>query len=1206
MKNTGKISNYLLLIATVFFVAAAWNYHNFTDPVRQTQKFQKELSRRFNRFLEKEPEVLEMIEKQNPGFLFQQPHFTDELKSNNYSLFIYQNGIPVFWTDNITIPKKNNTEKGLVELNNGWYIRDYKRLDDYTVIWLLGISNEFPVQNKYLEPRFLIDTGLPPGVKISRVEKKGSYPVKLAYDTVFYLDFSNSNPGKSVESAFLVIAFFLWFIALLIRLYQSWLQFDSFGRKWKSATAGIVVLTVFRLIWLNNPFPSALYENRLFDPSVYAQSAVFPSLGDLLINALMILFFSFIAEHLLKIRQKLSGSDKAAVLWIIFLLLNILFVSGINNLLEGLIRNSRISFNLEHLFELDTFSLVGMLAVGLLYMSYYVLIASFIRKVHQTGLSFSIFVLSATIVYALLMAVQMGRSIFSPVDVFWSLGIIITIGYWTWHSDRVFNFGISLFNIAIFALFTAYAFEKYNAEKEHRIREVIAERINSIQDPVLEIDFEEKIKKLNDNRWIKEIFDKGKADPQDINALKVYFGDRWYRFDKLVSLSGKDRQPLPGSPVLKAIKIDSLTPTITSDLYFFYGDSIGPGYLFSVPLLFNKDTLGYLSGIFSEIPETVRPGFPELLENPNPVFSHLDDYLFARYRDNHRIYSNDEDLFPPEYAQIGNGKEKGGFVQRMGYDMLILPEQYDNRWIIAKPLPGFIQHLTIFSYLFLFLGFLYALWLMFERLFREPQPFRLSLRAKVQLILIGFIFGILTIYALIVFAQITEQFHRQNTEQIRERLKSVGIELQHKTGHLNDLNKMPGVVLKSYLDKFSEVFYSDITVFNNRGILRASSTNMIWDKNLLSNRINPSAYKAVNIEKKSRFIQEESIGSFEYLSGYQPLYNESGMKLGILNIPYFARQDKLRKEINRFLLILINVFVLLTGISIIIAIYVSSRITAPLKMLQDSFTGLDLTNVNQPVPYSGNDEISAMVKVYNRKVRELEEMANRMARSERESAWREMARQVAHEIKNPLTPMRLSIQHFERTLKENPEEAMKGSENLVHSLIAQIDNLTQIANEFSQFARISVSSVSEFDLKEQMLKIAGLFSSNEQITVQLETRMAKAPLKADKGQIIRMLNNLLQNAVQAIGTKKDGKIIIRLEKTENGRAYKIDIEDNGKGIPPDVQSRIFKPNFTTKSTGMGLGLAIVKKIVSNHKGTITYKTGKNKGTVFTVILPLEQ
>ena len=1197
-----KIYWLIFLFASLFFTIAAWQYHKYEDNQLQTTRFQEHLSERYSGFLKWKSDVVS--KGQIHGDLFHNEAFIENIKKNNFGLFIYEDWKPVFWTDAITKPIHFPLKKGLVELNNGWFIRDIQKIGNLEVIWLFEISEAFSINNQYLEQKFLHYDNLPDGVKISKTKEVSGFLVTLSSDIGFYLDFSKSNPGKSKQSAAYTIAFFLLIISLLILLYQRWQTF-LFKRKWIVGWLVIIAFILGRLVWLNNPFPKNVYLNPLFDPAVYAHSFLFPSLGDLLINTLLILFFAFIVSHLISTRKQGDNSHNGYGLWVLLLAINLLLVFTINTLLEGLIKNSRIPFNLDHLFELGTFSLVGMLAIGLIFMSYFKIITAFIRMVFGTGMSFYIFTLLAFTVYGIFGALQAGLSDFNLIDTFWTLPLILAIGSWIWYSEYVFYFGVTLLNIAIFAFFTAYVFEKHNIEKEHEIRKIIGERINQIQDPILELDFDDKISRLQDNDWLAQVFQGQVETGNEINALKNYFGEDWYRFKKRISLSDLHKNPLPGSPIIPELSIDSLSKTASDHLLFYYSKKIGLGYLFSIPIIYQGDSLGYLNGVFSEIPAPKSKGFPKLLDNTKQTFINSDEYLYARYRNNSRFFSNAEDEFPIDLNQLDWTEESQGFINSNNLNILVMPEKYGYRWMIAKPIPGLLQHLTIFSYLFLFLGFLYTTWLIFERILTTPNPLKLSLRSKVQVILIGFIFGILTIYAIVIYSQITEQFYQRNNEQISERLNSINIELQHKTGHLNDLGDMGESELKTYLDKFSDVFYSDISLFDNYGLLAGSSSSLIWEKNLLSHRVNPTAFSAIELDKKSKFIQQEAIGSFQYLSGYKPLYNNAGQRLGILNVPYFARQDNLKNEINRFLLILINVFVLLTGISVIVAIYVSNWITAPLKLLQTSFSELDLINVNKPIDYRGDDEVATMVNVYNKKVEELQEMAEQIAQSERESAWREMARQVAHEIKNPLTPMRLSIQHFERLLTENPEEAMNKSKVLVSSLIEQIDNLTQIANEFSQFAKISVSSRSEFDLKKQLIDIANLFSTNENIVIKTQFKVKSAQIQADKGQIIRMLNNLIKNAIQAIGTKPDGEIVLRLseQNDEISDSYRLEITDNGKGIPVELQSRIFNPNFTTKSTGMGLGLAIIKKIVSNHKGTITFRTEQDIGTVFIVLLP---
>ena len=1205
VKSSLNIPKYFLLFALLFFVWAAWQYHNYADNQLQANRFNQKLTERYDGFLNWKSKV--EINEQNPAELFHNHDLLATINKGNYGLFIYKDGNPVFWSDAITKPQLNQEKKSLVELNNGWFIRDYQKTGNYEIIWLLEISEAFSIKNQYLAPKFSHYRKLPKGVRISETEENNCYQVTLAPTINFYLDFSKARPEKSIQSAIFTIAYLLLIISLLVLFYQRW-QLPKNKKKWVTGWAIIVIMILFRLIWLNNPFPKSLYLNPLFDPAVYAHSFLFPSLGDLLINALLILFFSHIVSHLLNNLKNDSKTRNGLGLWILLLVINLLLVLAINTLLEGLIKNSRIPFNIDHLFELGTFSLVGMLAIGIIFMSYFKLITAFVRMVFRTDLSFYIFTLLAFTVYGIYGAMQAGLSDFNLIDTFWTLPLILAIGSWIWYSEYVFYFGVTLLNLAVFSFFTAYVFEKYNVEKEHEIRQIIGERINQIQDPILELNFDDKIDHLKNNSWLQDVFLNREAKNIDVDALKNYFGEDWFRFKKRISFSDPEKKLLPGSPVIPELPIDSISKTASANLFFYYSKNIGLGYFFSLPILAKSDTLGYLSGVFSEIPAPKRMGFPKLLDNSDQTFIYTDEYLYARYRDNTRFYSNAEDEFPVDLNQLKWIEESQGFVNSNNLNIMVMPEKYGYRWMIAKPIPGLLQRLTIFSYLFLFLGFLYTLWLIFDRILTTPNPLKLSLRSKVQVILIGFIFGILTIYAIVIYAQITKQFYLKNNEQISERLNSINIELQHKTGHLNNLNNMNKTELKSYLDKFSEVFYSDISLFDNSGLLAGSSSALIWEKNLLSPRVNPIAFSAMELDRKSKFVQQESIGTFHYLSGYKPLYNNAGQQLGILNVPYFARQDHLKAEINRFLIILINVFVLLTGISVIVAIYVSNWITAPLKLLQTSFSSLDLISINKPIYYKGDDEVATMVNVYNQKVKELQSMAEQIAQSERESAWREMARQVAHEIKNPLTPMRLSIQHFQRLLTEDPEVAMEKSDKLVSSLIEQIDNLTQIANEFSQFAKISVSSRTAFDLKKQMIDLVNLFSADENISIKIDVKIAEAPIQADKGQIIRMFNNLIKNAIQAIGHSTNGEIVLRLfkeEDQENKTMYRIEIADNGKGIPEDLQAHIFNPNFTTKSTGMGLGLAITKKIVSNHKGSINFRTEQDKGTVFIVLLPLD-
>ena len=322
--------------------------------------------------------------------------------------------------------------------------------------------------------------------------------------------------------------------------------------------------------------------------------------------------------------------------------------------------------------------------------------------------------------------------------------------------------------------------------------------------------------------------------------------------------------------------------------------------------------------------------------------------------------------------------------------------------------------------------------------------------------------------------------------------------------------------------------------------------------------------------------------------------------LGYLNLQHFGQQKGFEDQIQRFLVSIINVFVLLLAISVVLSIFVSNWVTAPLRLIQESFAGVRFDKTNQQIDYQRDDEIGALVKAYNSKLEELELAAQELAKSERESAWREMAKQVAHEIKNPLTPMKLSVQQLMRVYDPENPDSYKKLEKVSQSLIEQIDALTKIANEFSNFAKMPVPHESEVNLKAVLENVMEMFSNEENISITLACEEEHPMIRADKDQMIRVFNNLIKNGLQAVDEDQSAEINLKVKRS--GSRINIEISDNGTGIPEDLKSKIFVPYFTTKGTGTGLGLAMVKQIIEIHHGSITYESSE-KGTTFFIDLP---
>ena len=265
---------------------------------------------------------------------------------------------------------------------------------------------------------------------------------------------------------------------------------------------------------------------------------------------------------------------------------------------------------------------------------------------------------------------------------------------------------------------------------------------------------------------------------------------------------------------------------------------------------------------------------------------------------------------------------------------------------------------------------------------------------------------------------------------------------------------------------------------------------------------------------------------------------------------------------------------------------------------------VNLSKMNEAIEWNREDEIGELVKEYNKMVAKLDESATVLAKSEREGAWREMARQVAHEIKNPLTPMKLSIQYLQKAINNNQPNVKELSSNVANTLVEQIDHLSKIAADFSQFANIGNTNVEVFDLHDVIASLKELYHPQEKVDINWTPLKNKVMIRADKTQMNRLFTNLLTNAVESCNDSTSCHIEIN-EEQHNG-SIRISVKDNGEGIAPEMQSRIFVPNFTTKSSGTGLGLAMCMSIVEQSHGKIWFETVQGKGTTFHVELPLAE
>ena len=464
---------------------------------------------------------------------------------------------------------------------------------------------------------------------------------------------------------------------------------------------------------------------------------------------------------------------------------------------------------------------------------------------------------------------------------------------------------------------------------------------------------------------------------------------------------------------------------------------------------------------------------------------------------------------------------------------------------------------------------------------------------------------LLVVAAFILIAGVTlyqykeqsEDYHRDRLERKEEQVKaSVDYVLMSTTYPVE--TEYLDLIFKDEIYQIADVQNVNFNIYDLEGELIKSSRPK-FEEDSISQCLSAHVLNELSMSTDKRFVEKKIAAGGRFQSSYTYINDNKFKPIGILNLPYFEDDTFNTMELQEFLIRLGLVYLFMLIIAIILAYFISRYITRSLKTISDKIDQTRLSHRNKKIILNGaSKEIETLVGAYNSMIDELEASAVKLARSEREQAWREMARQVAHEIKNPLTPMRLSVQSFQRKFDPaDPDIATKVKE-YSNTLIQQIDTMSSIASAFSNFAKMPAQQNETLNIVKVVKLALDIFNENYISLVAPEEEIIA---KLDRTQLIRVVTNLVKNAIQAMDETAEPRIVVSVTTEED--LIKITVADNGKGIPDDFKDKIFEPKFTTKTSGMGLGLGMVKNIVETYRGNITFTSQTGKGTVFTVTFP---
>lgn len=1078
---------------------------------------------------------------------------------------------------------------GLIKLKNGWYYSTTKTKGAITCCVSFCLQNTYELQNDYLKasnPSFWTHP--------FQIQLTGSQKDALRNKTgkiVCYLTpLSNGNKASTQ----LILAPLLLLLGLSLILFNLFRNYR--GQVWAT---GIILLFLLacRILLYEVGWPQQLLDSDWFSASFFAFDEWTPNFFEFVINGLFVGFGGQLVVELIRkstnsiVRSLLRGLPFFFWLWII----------GQIDLVLG---HSNIPVNFEHLFELrlSTFVFFGLIGFYFYQFQLILLVSLPFQLLKDEPKNRWIILGLLFIPFLFLYALE--RNWFNLLPI-----ITITLNLILGKRSEFSWFRVSrqLLMLSLFSFFLSLHLQQLVKQKELENRRLFAQQLSLERNINLELSFSQIKPEILKEKWLLSPFDSLKKQLTKVSFEHIlnqkFFQGVWDGFEVESDLFDKNGRPCFGTDTLRfekltdLVKVHGAPSEIEANIYFMPHEEQGLSYVVFLPLAQQK--ILELTLISKRIPEEM--GFPRLLISDQAGISKsLEKYSIGKYAEERLIHQTGDFNFPNTLRTFPKSLLKQQHFSFRGYEHTVFLSGEGSAIFIATKQSAWLNLITSFAFIFVFWG-----GLTIAMNFISGQGFLMgrewSLSLKIQIAFLVILVISLFLYGLGSSIFIGQQFDGYAQQALKEKLHAVEMELNNQLKQLDTLDATKAAFqLEAKTAKLSSVFNTDIFIYDADGFLISSSRPKLFAFGLVGEHMDAQAMDALIGQKSSYFSHQEQIGNLKYRSAYLPLMNEKRNLLGFINLQLFGQQQAYEQQLEEFLKAAINVFILLLALSVFIALVVSNWLIGPLQMVAKSVKNIEFGKKNQRIAYQNKDEIGAIVQSYNEKLIELETAAVKLAKSERESAWRDLAQQIAHEIKNPLTPMKLSIQHLLRNLENGHPQTLEQVQKALPSLIEQIDGLAAMANEFAQFAKLPDPQFEPLDLKNLVQSIMPLFENKS--IIEFESKGTDFTILADKKMLGQVLNNLINNALQATQETVNPVILITIASKE--KLLSLAVKDNGVGISEAAKEKIFTPYFTTKSSGSGIGLNVVRQILEKHSGKIHFESEEGKGSCFFVELPL--
>ena len=1233
-----------LLIAAAWLITLSFLANNYWRYYSSPRGVQHSLQQRLT---EREKEFYRMAaDTAGMRALANRNYSAEELEKltgpdKDFYLFFYKGDWETFWTtdqiafDNADIPAAEGSF--FRKLQSGYYeiIRKDLGFDDRGqmdyVLGLIPVKEEYYVTNPYLPNQFY----LLPRISNHYVVNTEGYglPIynsdgKLLFSVQYYKGAAGNTPGwlSGVLFALAIICVFIFMNLVAVFIGEK-------TRRWWGFLFLCLFLVLVRVISWFGPFPFDYSHYRLFNATVYASNLVLRSLGDLLIDVSLAAWIIMYARVQLSEHIRIPSMSQPRRYGLMFVLGMSVYYACLlaASIIQGLVINSKISFDVTDLFSLNAFSVVGFIILGLLAFCffYFSLIINDLLDELSDGhhnLKYTVFGITG-IVWLIIQMLHTTQGTTVCIMI-WALFYFYVLDVSRERLGRNLHLPQFILWLLILTGSVTALVVQFNTQREMDGRMQLAIKLSKQRDPTLEFNLGMLDTAIVRDSQLVSYY--RNPDHQDKGYLShhlrnAYFSNLENKYD-LTFYYFDNRGAVVGSPDTANHKaaIDrtllASEPTSVNDLFYHEVSFTDFSYIARLRLMAPgvDSSMGYL--YYRLKPKAIKQEtlYPKLLmkSEDDQFQNRLNAYSYAVYDHLKLVYNRNDYPFPLHLSMKDVPLNEFRFTSQGGYSLLWYKPEKNKLVVVVRHSRLVLEAITLFAYMFCIFLLLILIFRMVRFLVRarmKPQAlrefFNFSMRTRVQAIIIFIVVFVFIILAVSTISFFIRRYDAEHREELSSGMNVILTGIQktfqdYQTFNENETMEDPvfQAGLRQRIQDISDTHGVDINIYDLDGNLRISTQNLIYENGLLSYKMDPTAYYKLFYLHQVQVIQKEQVGSLQFLSSYAVIRDDKGQILAFFNQPYFASQVDLKQEISNFLVTLINLNAFIFLLSGLLALLLTNSITRSFTLIGEKLKEVNLSGTNEEIPWNRDDEIGELVREYNKMVQKLSVSAEALAKSEREGAWREMARQVAHEIKNPLTPMKLSLQHLQRAIDQDSPRAYTLTKEVAHTLIEQIEHLSQIASDFSAFANITYANNEPVQLSELLHTLSVLHNGYDQVNVTCETPPGPIMVYADKTQLNRLFTNLILNAMQAIPEGRGGEVDLTAEVTAD--EVTVRVRDNGAGIPAEVTSRIFTPNFTTKSSGTGLGLAMCKNIVEQMHGIVRFETEEGKGTTFFVTLPL--